>query len=264
MNDIIGMEHAEIILIPLCFLTATISGVLGMAGGIIFMGGLLMIYPPVEAFFIHSLIQFVSNFQRFLQLRNYALFRPMFAYSLGALLVTLLLQKLHFRPQAHFTYFALSVIALIPSYKNFPKPNFVKFFTAFQSGLLVHGTQILCGVAGPVLDLFFRNATLSRFHVIANKALSQSVSHGLRIILFGGLLSTSAKSQLNEDFFEKLPLPMSVLVPAILATFAGTFFSRKLLEKLSEKSFYKITLHTLQVLAVFYLWQGLNLVLPAL
>ena len=50
------------------FVTATVSGVLGLAGGLLLLGALLLVLPVAVAFVVHGLLQLVSNgWRAFLQ-----------------------------------------------------------------------------------------------------------------------------------------------------------------------------------------------------
>jgi hypothetical protein len=47
----------------------------------------------------------------------------------------------------------------------------------------------MAGVSGPILDVFFARSEMSRQAVVATKAMSQCVSHLLKIVYFGGLVA---------------------------------------------------------------------------
>ena len=53
------MAAAGVLVVVL--VTSTISGVFGMAGGLILMGALALLLPVSAAFFTHGLVQLVSN-----------------------------------------------------------------------------------------------------------------------------------------------------------------------------------------------------------
>ena len=56
------------------FVTAVLSGVLGMAGGIALLGVLLVYLPPLVAIPLHGVIQLVSNGSRVIVQREHARF----------------------------------------------------------------------------------------------------------------------------------------------------------------------------------------------
>ena len=53
------MTHA--LLLVLVLVTATVSGVFGMAGGLMLMGGLTLAMPVAAAMVTHGAVQFVSR-----------------------------------------------------------------------------------------------------------------------------------------------------------------------------------------------------------
>src|SRR4051794_30192023 len=65
-------------------ITSFISGILGMAGGMILMGVLLSLVPLPVAMILHGISQFASNGWRTLMLRREVQWRVMRGYALGA------------------------------------------------------------------------------------------------------------------------------------------------------------------------------------
>ena len=70
--------------------TSFISGILGMAGGMILMGILLALLPLPAAMMLHGITQIASNGWRALLWRNAVDWRVFRGYALGALLALLL------------------------------------------------------------------------------------------------------------------------------------------------------------------------------
>src|SRR5262245_66616370 len=64
------------------FVTAVLSGVLGMAGGIALLAVLLLYLPPLAAIPLHGVIQLVSNGSRVLVQRRHARFDWILWYAL--------------------------------------------------------------------------------------------------------------------------------------------------------------------------------------
>ncbi|MCH2458013.1 MAG: sulfite exporter TauE/SafE family protein, partial [Henriciella sp.] len=84
---------AAIILIA-TLVTAFISGIFGMAGGLILMGVLTALLPVATAMIVHGAIQMVSNGWRAWLLRkqiNWAIFARYATGSVGAVLLLVLL-----------------------------------------------------------------------------------------------------------------------------------------------------------------------------
>jgi hypothetical protein len=246
------MEWLELFILAACFLTSVISGVLGMAGGMILMGLLTFVFPLEQAFILHGIVQFAANGQRFFQLRKFALIKQSLGYFAGAIAVYLALRGFDWAPKPSFVYLLMGLLALLPSLKSLPTASFLNVWTAGLAGVLVNGLQILCGVAGPMLDLFFRDNALNRFEVISTKALTQTMSHFLKIVFF---VELGLHTNNGEPF--KLALTAHWVAGCLLATFLGTLASKKLLTLMIDKSFFTATLRSLQILGIFYIGKSL-------
>ena len=66
------------------FVTSFISGILGMAGGMILMGVLLALFPVPAAMLMHGISQFASNGWRAAMLWRSVDWRVLRGYALGA------------------------------------------------------------------------------------------------------------------------------------------------------------------------------------
>ncbi len=58
----------------------------------------------------------------------------------------------------------------------------------FACGLVCLALSLAAGIAGPILDLFFVRSKMTRHAVVATKAMTQSLSHLLKIVYFGPVL----------------------------------------------------------------------------
>ena len=52
---------SSVLLLITAFFTATLSGIFGMAGGLLLMGALALVLPVQAAFVTHGLLQLVAN-----------------------------------------------------------------------------------------------------------------------------------------------------------------------------------------------------------
>jgi hypothetical protein len=57
---------------------------------------------------------------------------------------------------------------------------------AVAAGLAVTSVNLVAGVAGPLLDVFFVRTSLGRHAVVATKAATQVLSHTAKVLLYGG------------------------------------------------------------------------------
>jgi hypothetical protein len=102
-------------------------------------------------------------------------------------------------------------------------------------------------VSGPLLDAFFVRSTMSRHAVIATKAITQSWSHVMKIVYFGGLLAVAGND-----------VPAWVAAAMVLLAFGGTSLSRQVLERISDAAFRNWTRWTVMTLGAVYLVSGVT------
>ena len=50
------------------------------------------------------------------------------------------------------------------------------------AGIVVVGTNLLAGVGGPLLDIFFQRVEMTRHQVVATKAVAQFLGHVSKVI----------------------------------------------------------------------------------
>ena len=74
----------QILLLILVLATATVSGVFGMAGGLMLMGGLTIAMPVAAAMVTHGAVQFVSNGWRAVIHRRHIDWRIIAFYGAGS------------------------------------------------------------------------------------------------------------------------------------------------------------------------------------
>ena len=87
--------------------TSFLSGVFGMAGGMILLGVLLLFFDVIPGMVLFSVIQLASNGWRVLLWREHIRWRIFFLYVAGAALSFILMRWLAFVPDKAFVYLAL-------------------------------------------------------------------------------------------------------------------------------------------------------------
>jgi len=229
--------------------TAFISGILGMAGGMILMGVLIAVLPLPTAMMLHGITQLASNGWRAGMLRasiDWRVFRGYAAGSLVALALFAAIQIVASKPVA------LLMLGLMP-FIGFALPdklhlNVERRGHPLACGAVCTGLSLTAGVSGPVLDVFFIRSKMGRHAVVATKAITQSFSHLLKIIYFGGVaVSTGAEV---EPFVAGL---------MVILAFVGTTLSKRVLERIDDASFRSWTKWTVTGIGVVYLVSGVTL-----
>ena len=226
--------------------TSFISGILGMAGGMILMGILLAVVPLPLAMMLHGITQLASNAWRAVLWRRHVQWRVLRGYLYGALAMTALFAVLKLvvaKPVALVVMGLTPFVALaLPERLHL---NVERRGHASACGVICTSLSLTAGVSGPILDVFFVRSKMTRHAVVATKAATQSLSHILKIAYFGAFVT------LEGGHVHPL-LGVIMVGLAIL----GTSLSRHVLERMNDKSFRFWTRWTVTVLGVFYLGSG--------
>lgn len=229
--------------------TAFISGILGMAGGMILMGVLLAFLPLPAAMMLHGISQLASNGGRALMLRNEVDWRVFRGYVVGAALALGLFAATSIAVGKAAALIAMGLTPfaalLLPEKLHL---NVERRGHSALCGFVCLALNLVAGIAGPILDAFFVRSKMSRHAVVATKALTQTLSHLVKIVYFGGVIAVQGG--------EVSPW----LIPTmVLLAFLGTSLSRPVLERMSDASFRQWTRWTVMTLGALYLASGLRL-----
>ena len=226
--------------------TSFISGILGMAGGMILMGVLIALMPLPAAMMLHGITQLASNFWRAFMLRGAIDWRVFRGYAIGGLAaigVFAIVQIVASKPVALLMLGLMPFIGLaLPEKLHL---NVERRGHSTACGAICTGLSLVAGVSGPVLDVFFIRSKMGRHAVVATKAITQSVTHLLKIIYFGGVLAATGG--------EVAPLVAALMVAL---AFAGTSLSRQVLERINDSDFRAWTKWTVTAIGIVYLASG--------
>jgi uncharacterized membrane protein YfcA len=210
--------------------TSLLSGLVGMAGGVVLMAVLVNILPVSSAMVLHGITQFTANGSRTLILRKHLMWRLLPGYILGASVAVAGFSALLFVPEASVV---LILVGLFPWLARLqPKSsalNITRPASNIICGFSVTSAQLLAGAAGPLLDLFYLNSGLDRQTVVANKALTQTIGHLLRIFYYGAIISVAT------------PLPNWLFLAAAIAAVIGTRLGTWLLARWDDQRFQRVS-----------------------
>ena len=222
--------------------TSFISGLFGMAGGMILVGVLLVYFDVATGMVIFSIIQFVANGWRAVLWWRFVLWPIFFPYVAGALVAFAALRLIAYVPDKATVYLLLGALPFcIEALPAGARPNIQWRGMPFVTGFLTTIVQFMAGVGGPFLDVFFQKSTLDRKTTLATKAVTQTFSHVLRALYFGSFGATQA--------FES-PWPYLL---AILVAVAGTSLAPLLIERMTDHGFRQWTRALILTLSAVYL-----------
>lgn len=243
------------IILAATLITATISGIFGMAGGLLLMGVLAAFTPVATAMVLHGFIQIISNFSRAAFLWKHISWPIIGRYALGVGAAIALIALLAWRPTQPAVFVMLGLTAMlvwIP--KKLVDIDVGKRGQAELCGFLVQTLNTIAGVAGPLLDLFFVKTLLPRQTVVATKAATQVMAHAVKIAFWGlpliGMLQ-SAERQAEAGF-----PPLWVLAAVIPLSLTGTWLGGRVLERMTDANFREWTKWIVTVTGVAYLVRG--------
>ena len=227
------------------FVTAAVSGVLGMAGGLLLLGALLLVLPATVAFVVHGLLQLVSNGWRACLQRRHLRWDIVGWYALGAVAAALLVALLRYTPDKALTYLLLGLVPMLVWLpRQWLRLDAARPAHAALAGLLVTAVNLTAGVAGPLLDVFFVRTALGRHSVVATKAGTQVLSHLAKVVVYGGAA------------VEGGGIPWPVVLAAVPLSMLGTLVGSRLLDRLTDASFTAATRWVVTAIGVVYLVQA--------
>lgn len=245
------MKLAFLILVSAA-ITACISGMFGMAGGMIFMGIIASVMGVAEAMVVHGVVQSISNSSRAWLLRPNIRWDILGYEFVGALPAIILLAIISFIPNKATLFIVLGLLPFIlwlP--KGLLQGDAAKPSHAMLCGAMVMGLNLSAGVAGPALDFFYVKTTLTRKEIVATKALTMFASHLVKVAYFGLPLIAAAG-------LTTLP-PLWLFAAAVPCIILGTFIGTQILHRLSDIHFKNYTKYLVTLIGVIYLLRGLNL-----
>ena len=228
------------------FLTSVLSGIFGMAGGMILLAVLLTMMPVATAIAVHGLVQIVANGSRAIFSRAFIDWRILGVTVLGLLTAAAVLVILRYSPDLVVVTIVVGLLPiLVWLRKSWLALDASKPSHAYLSGLVSGGLNLAVGAAGPTIDLFYIRTNMDRRKVIATKAAVQVVSHGAKVIFYG--LTASALS-LGDLWVIVIAAPFAVF---------GTNVGYRILQRLTDDGFRKWTRYIVTSIGLVYLVRGL-------
>lgn len=226
--------------------TSFLSGVFGMAGGMVLMGILIAVVPVSTAMVLHGTAQMTSNGWRAILWRGNIDYRIFGRYIMGLLAAGLLFSFVGFVPDRAVVLISLGIIpflaVLVPA-RYVPQAS--SRGGAEACGFVNTCMQFIAGVSGPLLDVFFVRSDMDRRSVVATKAACQTLSHLAKLVYFAQLMGGDSKT---EEVAMMIAVTMAI---------AGTTLSKFVLEKLTDSQFRRWTKGLVMTIGVVYLVQGI-------
>jgi uncharacterized membrane protein YfcA len=238
------------ILCAVAVLTATLSAIIGMAGGITLLSVMLLFFEPLVAIPLHGVIQLVSNSSRSIIQRRHIDWGILWRFS--ALLVPMGFFGLRLAeslpPTVARTLIGAFVLLatwrptwlLIGSHPE--RSDTHRRFVVL--GAVVGFVNFTIGAAGPLIAPFFLQIGLTRQALVGTKAACQTVGHLVKIVIFG----------VAGFAFASYAIELALLS---LCVIAGTWIGSRLLESVSEAGFTRLYKAVLTLIAIrLIVWEA--------
>jgi uncharacterized membrane protein YfcA len=243
------MSPFELVLLAIAaFMTSTLSGIIGMGGGMTLLGIMTLLLPAPLVVPIHGIVQLGSNttrtllFFKHVRWNIFAVYAPGLIVGLGAATTVYTGTKMAwFKPAIGI--FLLGYLA----WRRFkPAPVRPPTWSYLPLGVFTGFLALFVGATGPFLAPFFLRDDFAKEEIIATKAICQTIAHILKIPAF-----------LAIGFaYDAHVAEMGVL---LLMVILGTMTGKRLLAKLPRTLFVTLFVWVLGTLALVligrWLWE---------
>ena len=230
--------------------TSFLSGVFGMAGGLVLVGVLLALLPLPAAMALHAITQIASNLWRGLLWWRFVHWRAAWPYVAGSVLALGAWSLTGYVPGTPVALLLLGgtpfLVRLLPAGLK-PDPE------RLPQGLLYGSASmtllLMTGVSGPLVDTFFLGGALDRRQIVATKAVCQVAGHAAKLVYFSAIIDQAATIDPVLAGF------------AVVCSIVGTTLARRLLEAMTDVQFRRWANRLITGISAYYLAQGAYLLL---
>lgn len=228
--------------------TAFLSGIFGMAGGMVLIGVLLFLLPLPTAMVLHAVTQMASNGWRALLWWRHIQWRVTVFYVLGCFTAVGVWSLTLYVPEKAVALLMLGmspfVLRIVPERLM---PATLGPLQAMGGGIACMALMLLTGVTGPLVDQLFLRSPMDRRQIVATKASCQVFGHGSKLLYFGALIEQTGSVE-----------PW-ILAMAVAASMLGTSLGKQILERLSDGQFRTWAGRLITTLGLYYVGYGLVL-----
>jgi len=225
--------------------TAFLSGLFGMAGGLILIGALLAVMPVPVAMVLHAITQMASNGWRALLWARYIQWRPVAVYMMGCAIALLAWSFTGYVPDKPIALLMLGttpfLVRLMPPAL---RPDPASLWQGACYGSVCMTLMLMTGVSGPLVDTFFLGGQFGRREIVATKASCQVGSHLAKLIYFGGIIDQAAL------------ISPELIVIAVATSILGATLARRFLDAMTDRQFRTWAGRLISTIAGCYIFYG--------
>jgi uncharacterized membrane protein YfcA len=206
------------------------------------------VLPVPVAMVFHGVIQIAANGWRSYLWRHHINWSVVLQFGMGSVFSLLVFSSFAFVPPKSLVLLAIGLTPFIAlAVPQRVAPNIEARGQAFVAGAIAGALQLVSGVTGPILDIFYVRTGMTRQVNVSTRAAAQVMAHLTKIVYFGGLVASPGGRDLEQW-----------LVMGFAAVFAvlGTTLSRRFLDRLTDRQFYYWTRRVILAIGAFYIAQG--------
>ena len=234
-------------IIAVCVLaTSFISGIFGMAGGLMLLGVLLLFMDVAPAMVLFGVIQTSSNAWRSALWWRHVSWSIVWRFLVGSTAIFLAMRTVALLPSKATLYLTLGLLPftayLLPKQWD---PDITRPGMPYLAGAIIIVLQLLAGAAGHILDVFFQRSNLDRKTIVGTKAVTQVTGHLYRIAYFG-----------TFDAAIDATVPWWAYVAGIGLAMAGTSLAATVLLRMSDAGFRAWSRRVTIAVSTVYLLRG--------
>jgi len=223
-----------------CF-TATFGVVAGLGGGVLLIGIMAMVFPPVALIPVHGVVQAGSNVTRTIIAYRLILKQTILPFAVGALIGAYAGGNIVVALPVWMLQGILGLFMLYVCWSpriTAGTPGNGRFFLLGVVGSFI---SMFIGATGTILAPWVRGVSADRRIFVATHSCLMMFVHGLKIFVFGFL---------GFEFMKYLPL----MTAMVAAGFLGNWIGFKLLDRMHEDLFRRVFQITLVALSLRLLY----------
>ena len=242
------LSFASLLVLALSILaTSFLSGIFGMAGGLILLGILVAMMDVAPALVLHGVTQFAANGWRAILWREHIQWGIVWRYGVATIAVFAVLRTVAMIPDKAVIYICLGLTPFAA--ELLPKTvaaDMTKPGAPYVCGALMAVLQVVVGTAGNFVDIFFQNSALDRKQIVASKSATQTINHTMRVVYFGSLAADMSSV-----------IAWWVYPAAIGCAMAGTTLAGRALHHMTDAEFRRWSRLFIHAIAAVFIARGL-------
>ena len=227
----------ELILGIISFLTSTVTGIVGIGGGMMLIA-IMPSFIPLNALIpVHGLTQMSSNFSRAVFGYKDVQFEVIPKFLLGSLIgIGIFAAILNFISLQYVPLFIGTYILLSLWSEKFNE-KIKRYENYFLAGFFQTGLSMVVGATGPLTMTLLLKDYQDKDKVVATGAALMSITHILKVFVF---------MYFGFVFFDYIGIIVAMIIGAVAGSWAGT----QLRDKIEGKKFLMLLKVLLSALAI--------------